>query len=700
MTKRLLFIFGVFIGFLTGCQTTSEDSLTLENESIRIVFNEQGKLLEIGNKATNSQYIDGSTTIWKLVLEKAPFEYDTLVSSDFPAKIQGDGDKLMVSYDAVSLDSDNSYKISYAIHLEEDEIVWKAHIANSGKYRVASFEFPIITCKADFSATKNTSEKALFWPHRPGERIANPANSNEKLSIKYPGYATMQWMEYGDAAEGLYFTCLDSTLNATYLNANGKDGTLTMSMTKYPFTEPDETWSSYPYVLSPHQGDWHTGAKKYRQWADTWIEVQEQPKWVKEDNGWLLTIMKQQNGDIMWKYDELDKVLKVAKQQGLDMLGLFGWAIGGHDHLYPDYSLDPNMGNLEDLKSNTNKVRDKGGQTALFVNGQLVDTVTTYFKTQGKDQIIQGLDGKVRYETWRKFFDAPGYTHAVMCPSTEGWSNTLMDLTKYIADVGADAIFYDQIGFGGASSGICLTPEHNHDDPAAAVGPGIYQNIKEIRTAIKQKYPDFAFMTEGLNDAVSSYFDFNHGSGDGYEYKERSFPALFRYTFPEIIFTNRYSSPYMSPDQANFAFINGLRFDVETRYVADVELLLEGKRPTREYYENLVWPPNNIEELMNAPVTEYAAYLRKLSDLRSENDILLNGKFVDTEGFKIDNDDVRARAFQKGNKLAVVVWNNSEDSQAFGLRVDGKTLVKKVFMNDGDSNENLGKNSLAVLFYE
>ena len=58
-------------------------------------------------------------------------------------------------------------------------------------------------------------------------------------------------------------------------------------------------------------------------------------------SGWLLCILKQQNGEVMWDYRSLNALCDVADKRGLDMLGLFGWAHGGHDHLYPDYNRTP-----------------------------------------------------------------------------------------------------------------------------------------------------------------------------------------------------------------------------------------------------------------------------------------------------------------------------------------------------------------------
>ena len=82
----------------------------------------------------------------------------------------------------------------------------------------------------------------------------------------------------------------------------------------------------------------------------------------------------------MWDYGSLDRLADLAEQRGLDTLGLFGWAHGGHDRYYPDYIPDPTMGGPETLKESIRKVQQRGQRVILYANGQLIDSATEFYR--------------------------------------------------------------------------------------------------------------------------------------------------------------------------------------------------------------------------------------------------------------------------------------------------------------------------------
>jgi hypothetical protein len=70
--------------------------------------------------------------------------------------------------------------------------------------------------------------------------------------------------------------------------------------------------------------------------------------------------------------------------------------------------------------------------------------------------------------------------------------------------------------------------------------------------------------TEWLADMSCQYFGFVHGCGPGFTPGGHAFPAAFRYTFPEIVCTNR-NGGYDETDwrnHASFALLHGLRYDM------------------------------------------------------------------------------------------------------------------------------------------
>ena len=59
-------------------------------------------------------------------------------------------------------------------------------------------------------------------------------------------------------------------------------------------------------------------------------------------------------------------------------------------------------------------------------------------------------------------------------------------------------------------------------------------------------------------------------------------------------------------------------------------------------------------------------------------DLLLTGRFVDNEGFALDNAALRAKAYEGGGRLGVVVWNPTAQEQPLSITVAGRTLAEAV----------------------
>ena len=57
-------------------------------------------------------------------------------------------------------------------------------------------------------------------------------------------------------------------------------------------------------------------------------------------------------------------------------------------------------------------------------------------------------------------------------------------------------------------------------------------------------------------------------------------------------------------------------------------------------------------------------YLKRLNQLRTQfADLLLDGRFVDNEGFTIENTNVSAYSYLAGNRMAITIWNSTDEPQ-------------------------------------
>ncbi len=70
-------------------------------------------------------------------------------------------------------------------------------------------------------------------------------------------------------------------------------------------------------------------------------------------------------------------------------------------------------------------------------------------------------------------------------------------------------------------------------------------------------------------------------------------------------------------------------------------------------------------------------FFTRLCALRNTHpDLLLEGRFVDNEGFLADNSRVSAHAFVAGNRMAVTLWNPGDAAERVSVIAPGYELEK------------------------
>ena len=184
-------------------------------------------------------------------------------------------------------------------------------------------------------------------------------------------------------------------------------------------------------------------------------------------------------------------------------------------------------------------------------------------------------------------------------------------------------------------------------------------------------------------DALCHCCHYTHGypANDGPERWLR----FFRYTFPEIVYTDR-----------------GLRDDVDVpRHVNYT--VLDGQRNDIEIYRC-----RGI--ISDTPV--YQAYLKQVNDIKERyKECLLLGTYKDIFGFTCSNDMLDARAFvsEDGGKMAVAVAHQDMKNAAkmsAVIEVPGYRFVESMTTGNGRVYDRFGKRvsleqyDMAVLLYE
>lgn len=571
-------------------------------------------------------------------------------------------------------------QLDLTITVAGDEFRFDGTVVNNTQDRVVTdWKYPVFLGIESQRSAPQHATPTLLWPDGLGRRCTTQKSFGSYRASTFPSiHGTMQWLAYTHNDTGLYFGCHDENCRTkTFAVAKCSSGGIgyDMSLKHHPFCLPDQRWQGPPTVLMPFSGPWYVAANHYRNWVESWLDPLPKPEWVEDSSGWLLAILKQQNGDLMWKYDALEGIADLAEQRGLDTLGLFGWAHGGHDRYYPDYIPDPTMGGPEVLKKSIAKVQKRGLRVILYANGQLIDSATEFYRLHGVETMAVDPQGKPAIQMYNKFKATSTPIFVTACTATPLWHQRMLSLAEQAHALGANGILFDQLGVLGPKT--CFNQSHGHDTPAA---DGHIPLLRKIARHMHKLDPDFIVMTEGVVDAEQAHVPYFHGCGPGFDYfqpgpSETLFPELFRYTYPNFVATQRVPNPFLTRNFANYACTYGLRFEIESRYTADVKYLTTDQIPTPEEYADCNSPPD-VTLLQTVPCKESAHYTKQVATFRNQHAaLLLRGRFIDADGITVDGTEIVGKAFQSGNHIGVILWNPTDQPHSANVTVPNHTLT-------------------------
>ena len=520
-----------------------------------------------------------------------------------------------------------------------------------------------------------------------------PAQKFRQLDLQYPRNAASNCFAFTGAQHGIYFGSHDTSFQQTWHGLRtypdeGGIGHVTEDFShleagfyRYPNAMCGDSWSNDASVVVPYRGDWTSTSRIYRGWASSWWQHAPVPAWVQDMTGWQRVIFKHQYGEYLRTYQDLPgRIAAAGESVGCNAVLAFGWWKEGMDNGYPDYTPDDSQGGDPAWKKAIAQYRSGGNRLLLYYNGRLIDVESGFYRSGAGSQVANrdntGREFTEHYKftgegTSLGYYDSRTFVIADM--SKRAWRDRLTAWADRAMALGADAVFYDQLGVAEEFPSWDLSREY----PVQDIFTGRYKAdaLREIRDHIKAKNPDFALGTEWLSDCTSQFCDFVHIVE--FTALPESFPEWFRYTFPEVVWSDRcVRDDNDVPRRVNNTILKGLRNDIEVFRCRGL-----------------------IDE---TPV--YQAHLAKINALRhSYPELLLEGRFAATDGFSCDNPAVTARSYTNGARMAVVVTNTGAKTQKARLDVpgyrfiEGRDLDGKVLRSPALT---LGQNDLSVLIYE
>ena len=258
------------------------DTITLENEKVRIILNKDGSIREYANKESHLYLVKDMTTGTPVRINKQNGGYKEYESYIFEV-IENSALCKKVSYtyyfDPVTI------KTYIALNKNSDEVIFNVELeGNKHEDPVLDVEYPIL----DGITTLQNKETDYFAsPYATGYLFNNPVDAfngeggiglGKNLGLYPTGwYYTMQFATYYSAGlGGFYWQTKDPGDTIKSFSFLGMGETLKLSIYHYLDDIKDgDTKFDYDFVISNmNEGNWYEAADKYRSWAEEqpWTE--------------------------------------------------------------------------------------------------------------------------------------------------------------------------------------------------------------------------------------------------------------------------------------------------------------------------------------------------------------------------------------------------------------------------------------------
>ena len=684
-------------------QSVVAKNVILKSDKVSVEIDRKGNLVELRNLVTGHNYALGGY-LWRMYYDTHDEQEIEIIGGEQSPKVQCDGESISLVYNKLVVRGKTlDMQLRLTITVEGEDVRFASEVQNGVEHTVIrELQYPLVRnaqLPADHklitareggrfydNPVKGIMSKSNRIPYR------TPAQIFRQMDLHYGGKASVNCYILPGEKQGLYVGSHDAKIQDTWHGLRvyaDKEGGFTeaeFGLFKYPQCFAGEKWSNDSNILSPYNGSWHAAADKYAKWVrTTWWDRKATPQWIREMKSWQRIIFKHQYGNYLYKYSDLyGRIQKAGESVDADAVFAFGWWKEGMDRGNPAYSPDEAQGGDEAWRNSIEKFKKSGQKLIMYYNGQLIDTNSEFYKS--------GIGPKISYKgpagtevadqyrfsgkgTWLAEYQA--VTFVIADTRHQVWRDKLVELVDRAHKNSANAVFFDQLGYGFLQK-IPWDTSREFPVPNNHLVRDKGETLKYLRDYIVKNYePEFGFGSEQLADYTAQYCDFVHIVDIAHG--KENFSELFRYMFPEVVFTDRNIRDDSDIERrVNMTLVKGLCNDIEIYRCRGL-----------------------IDE-----TPHYQSYLAKVNAIRTKYaDCLMLGTYRDVLGFENSNKAVQAKGFFGKDRVAVVVTNEF-DAKVLSTKisVSGYRYAESATLGDakvdGDAKVELGQYGLAVLVFE
>lgn len=260
-------------------------------------------------------------------------------------------------------------------------------------------------------------------------------------------------------------------------------------------------------VWAPLEGDWFDAAARYRTWVRAeapWYprlvrgQRSDTPQGMRDGYFWL-----SYGGD---PTKAVETIMPVVDYMQVPVaVHFYNWHQIPFDNDYPHF-LPPREGFDEAVKA----LNARGVLTMPYTNGRLWDTHDKgaedwRFTSEALPATTKLLAGDPVVETYKSMeSNGDPVRLAVMCPSTQLWQDTMVNLARDIVEQhGLTGVYFDQIG--AAPPVLCM--DRTHDHPVGGGAWWVKSYDKLLERAQREIGEDAVLTTESAAEPYLKRFD-------------------------------------------------------------------------------------------------------------------------------------------------------------------------------------------------